>query len=109
MDMKTEKQVLEAERRELMRQLKKIGPPIGDTVVVVQRRCGKTSCACHGDGPRHPALYVTWKEEGKTRALYVPRAMEAEVAHWADNHKELRALVRRITEVQKRILRLRET
>jgi len=108
MDMKTTKQVLEAERRGLMRHLAKIGPVIGDTVVVVHRRCGKASCACHGDGPRHPAMYVTWKEEGKTKALYVPRAMEEEVARWAENHRELRALVRRITEVQKRILRLRE-
>jgi hypothetical protein len=106
--MKTEKKKLEAARRDLMRQLKRIGPVIGDTVVVVQRKCGKESCACHRNGPKHPAMFVTWKEKGKSRALYVPRGKEAEVRRWAENHKALRALIRRITEVQKRIIRLRE-
>ena len=91
-----------------MRQLKQIGPLIGDSVVVVQRKCGKKSCACHHDGPKHPAMFVTWKEKGKTKALYVPRAMEAEVRRWAENNRTLRALICRITEVQKRIIRLRE-
>jgi hypothetical protein len=106
--MKSKKRELEAMRRELMRQLKKIGPVIGDTVVVVQRKCGKKSCACHRDGPKHPAMFVTWKDQGKTQALYVPRGMEEEVQRWADNHRALRDVLRRITEVQKQIIRLRE-
>jgi len=108
MDMKTEKQRLEAVRRDLMRQMKRIGPGIGDTVAIVERKCGKKSCACHRGGPKHPAMFVTWKEERKTQALYVPREMEPEVQRWAENHKTLRALIRRITEIQKQILRLRE-
>jgi len=91
-----------------MRQLKRIGPMIGETVTIVQRKCGKKSCACHHDGPKHPAMFITWKEERKTKALYVPRAMEKDVQLWAENHRTLRALIRRITEIQKQILRLRE-
>jgi hypothetical protein len=106
--MKTEKQKLETMRRDLMRQLKGIGPMIGDTVATVQRKCGKKGCACHRDGPKHPATFITWKEERKTKALYVPREMEKEVQRWAENHRTLRALIRRITEIQKQIIRLRE-
>ena len=38
------------------------------------RRCGNPSCVCYRD-PAHlhgPHLYVTYREDGKSRSLYVP-------------------------------------
>jgi hypothetical protein len=38
------------------------------------RRCGNRNCICHRDpAQRHgPHLYLTYRSEGKSRALYVP-------------------------------------
>jgi len=44
------------------------------------RTCGNPSCRCH-QGERHgPHLYLTFRSpEGRSSALYIPRAAEAEV------------------------------
>jgi hypothetical protein len=53
------------------------------------RRCGKPNCACATDPAfRHgPHLYLTYREEGASRSLYVPpdEAPRARAAHaaWA--------------------------
>ena len=53
------------------------------------RRCGKSTCQCHHDAAhRHgPHLYLTYREDGESRSLYVPpeRADVARSAHdaWA--------------------------
>ena len=54
------------------------------------RRCGNLGCACYRD-PTHlhgPHLYITYREDGKSRSLYVPpdhveAARRAQRA-WAD-------------------------
>jgi hypothetical protein len=48
------------------------------------RRCGKPTCACaHDETARHgPHLYLTYREEGASRSLYVP-AEEAAIARTA--------------------------
>ena len=53
------------------------------------RRCGKTTCQCHHDPTyRHgPHLYLTYRDDGESRSLYVPseQADVARAAHdaWA--------------------------
>jgi len=54
------------------------------------RRCGNPGCICYRD-PQHlhgPHLYITYRENGKSRSLYVPpehaeTARQAQQA-WAD-------------------------
>ena len=48
------------------------------------RRCGNRNCICHRDpAQRHgPHLYLTYRSEGKSRALYIPRE-QAEQARQA--------------------------
>ena len=49
------------------------------------RRCGKPTCRCHDDPTyRHgPHLYLTYREEGESRSVYVPpeHAADARAAH----------------------------
>jgi hypothetical protein len=53
------------------------------------RSCGKTTCPCHDDpAARHgPHLYLTYRDDGASRSLYVPpeHAADARAAHdaWA--------------------------
>jgi len=54
------------------------------------RHCGNLGCICYRD-PKHlhgPHLYITYREDGKSRSLYVPPE-HAEIARqaqqaWAD-------------------------
>ena len=53
------------------------------------RSCGKATCPCHGD-PTHrhgPHLYLTYRDDGASRSLYVPPdyVADARAAHdaWA--------------------------
>ncbi len=107
-DMSTQRARLQARRKRLMCRLGALGPWVQGSLVSTSRRCGKKSCACHRGGARHPVLYITGKENGKTVSLYVPRAMEAEVRTWAANYRKLKALLKEIDGVGKAILRLRE-
>jgi hypothetical protein len=106
--METQRSQLECKRPELLSQLLALGPWLDGSLVALQRRCGKKSCSCHHGGPGHPALYLTWKENGKTVSLYIPRKMEDEVRGWVDNYKRAKDLLRQLAETQKAIVRLRE-
>ena len=107
-DMKPLRSRLHTQRLSLLRQIQNLDPWIEGTLVTTSRKCGKDNCACHHQGPKHPVCFMTWKEEGKTVSLYIPRQLEPEVKQWAENYKKLKALIRQISEVQKQIVRLRE-
>ena len=106
--MKRLRSQLQSKRLSLIRQIQNLGPWIEGTLVTTARKCGKDNCACHRQGPKHPVLFVTWKEAGKTVSLYIPRQLEAEVKQWTENYKRLKELIRQISEVQRQIVRLRE-
>jgi hypothetical protein len=99
---------LQTKRQTLLRQLQNLGPWIEGTLVATTRKCGKEGCACHHNGPKHPVLFITWKEAGKTISLYIPRQLESTVKEWTQNYKKLKALIRQVSDVQKQIVRLRE-
>lgn len=47
---------------------------IQGTLVKTYRRCGKANCWCVGTRGHGPVYYVSNKERGRTRLVYVPRA-----------------------------------
>ena len=106
--MKPLRPQLQAKRLSLLRQIQNLGPWIEGTLVATSRKCGKDNCACHHDGPKHPVLFVTWKEGGKTVSLYIPRQLEAAVKEWTQNYKQLKTLIRQVSEVQRQLVRLRD-
>jgi len=108
MVMSTQRQHLESHRRELMRQLSKVGPWVEGTLVCTVRTCGKNNCACRRGGPKHPVMYLTGKQKGKTVSVYIPRKLEKEVSTWVENYRRAKQLIRSISNVQKEIIRLRE-
>jgi hypothetical protein len=95
--MKTE-QISESRhhrRREAYRrQLGQLGVVIEGTLSAVQR-----------PGRKPPAWQVTFKQAGKTRTVYVPRDLVAEVQQWAREFKRLKKLVRCITRANLAIIR----
>ena len=89
-------------RRQLDSRLKKCcpnGPVLAASLAAVRRRCGKPSCHCARGGPLHLAHQLTLKEHGKTRTVYVPKELLAEVRQWITEHRRLKRLLKEITDL----------
>lgn len=73
--------------------------------MLIARRCGN-SAHCHClHGSRHVSTYLTYKDNGKTRTLYVPIGLESQVRRWSQDYRRLKELVRQICEVQRTLIR----
>jgi hypothetical protein len=61
--------------------------------------CGKSGCRCQRGQKHGPLFYLYWKEQGRSRSLYVPREKAAEIRRQIQNYrrvqKELAKQVRR--------------
>jgi hypothetical protein len=68
-------------------------------------RCGRPSCRCHHGGPLHTGQHLTFKEDGKTRSVYVPQALLPEVRSWLAEHKRLKRLLHEIHQLTVALLR----
>lgn len=56
-------------------------------------------------GRKPPAWQLTFKQDGKTRTVYVPRELVTEVQQWAKEFKHLKQLVRKVTGQNLAIIR----
>ncbi len=89
-------------RRMLHSRLKRLGmdkPLLAASLALVHKRCGQPSCACHQGGPLHPAYHLTYKDDGKTRTVYVPKDLVAEVQSWVAAYQRLKALLGEISQL----------
>jgi hypothetical protein len=48
-------------------------------------------------GCTQPGWHLTFKQQGKTRTVYVPMALVAEVKQWTQNYRRLKKLIRQVT------------
>jgi hypothetical protein len=76
-----------------LKQLTPAGPFLAASLSQVQKRCGRPTCHCHGDGPLHTAHYLTLKVQGKTRTVYVPQDLLGEVQQWVAEYHRLKNLM----------------
>ena len=73
-----------------LRQLGRLGPMIGGSLVVF---------------PGHRSRYLTDKVAGKTRTRYIPLGRLKEVERWNRSWRKARQLLRELSELQRAILR----
>ena len=60
--------------------------------------CGKPSCRCAKNTRfRHAALTFTYKVDGRSMCLHVPRSMEQEARQAADDYAKLKKLVQALS------------
>ena len=88
-------------RRHLQARLKEFraqGPLLAASLVLVHRRCGRAGCHCQ-EGQGHPTYYLTCKQEGKTRTVYVPQDLLKEVQSWIREHQRLKQLSLHISQL----------
>jgi len=53
--------------------------------------------------------HVTWKQQGKTRTVYVPKDLTDEVTASIREHQRLKRLLREITQLQLALIRNHKT
>lgn len=99
------KKNLLTKQKKLMDELNHVGPFIEGTLSTSYRVCGNKGCRACADGDKHPAMFFTWKEEKTTKSLYVPVSRWKEAKLYSANYKKLKKTIRKLSDLQKKILR----
>lgn len=87
--------------RRLLARIRRIGPLLEGSLTLTTKRCGNPKCRCAQQGPLHETALLTWKENNKTRTLYVPRAWRGSVAAWVQEAQRLKRLIHELSEAQR--------
>lgn len=90
-----------------LKQLTSSSPILAASFGQYRHRCGRSSCHCRHGGPLHTGQHLTFKENGKTRSVYVPKELLPEVRTWLAEHKRLKALLHEIHQLSVALLRAR--
>jgi len=96
---------LEAQRAVLLKQVARVRPLIDGSLARVHRTCRTPNCRCQR-GERHQALLLCKKVGGRSHATYIPKDMESTVRAWNVEYKRLRELLREVSALSERIIRL---
>jgi hypothetical protein len=85
--------------RQQFQTLARFVPMLAGSLVGQYVICGKAGCRCSRGKKHGPLYYLYWKEQGRSRSLYVPREKVSELHGQIQNYRrfqtELAALLRR--------------
>jgi hypothetical protein len=79
-----------------VRQLQARGPVLAASLVTIAKHCGRAGCHCQ-HGEKHRGQYLTYKQEGQTRTVYVPVDLVEEVNQWIEEHRRIKTLMRELS------------
>ena len=88
-----------------LRKLATTSPVLAASLCPYTHRCGRPACRCHHGGPLHHGQHLTFKEQGKTRSVYVPKDLLPEVRTWVAEHKRLKQLLQEIHQLSVALVR----
>jgi hypothetical protein len=86
-------------RRMLNARLKKLAcdsPILAASFASYSHTGGRPACRCHHGGPLHTGQHITFKDNGKTRSVYVPKDLIPQVRSWLAQHIRLKNLLAEI-------------
>lgn len=92
----------------LLKELAGFGPFLPVSLAVTKKRCGRKTCRCAKEGPIHPTAHITWKEQGETQTLHVPKELIEEVTQWVETWKKLKRLIGEMGREQRQHLQQRK-
>ena len=99
--MKIQNKTLMKRRKLLLKRINKTGPIMEGTLAVTERMCGQKTCVCRR-GKKHRAMYLTWKQDKKTRSMYIPVAKQKEAWVMSQNYKKLKTLIRKLSDLHRK-------
>jgi hypothetical protein len=87
--------------------LARLFPLVPGSLVGQYVRCGKPHCRCNRGRKHGPLYYLYWKEQGRSRSLYVPREKVSELRRQTKNYRRFQAQLTRLLRLQLREWRRR--
>jgi len=100
----TEREELLAKSRRLRSEMRKLGPMIKGSVIFRKMKCGKPNCHCARGRP-HLYLCITYKQEGKTKTVYVNKEREAQALVWSGNYKKFKQFLIEHSQINHELLK----
>lgn len=94
----------DARREAEVKELRILGPVVAASLCERKIRCGNPNCKC-AQGEKHSSWCLTYKQEGRTRTVHVPRAMLEEVEQWVKEYRRAKLLLRKISHQSAQIIR----
>ena len=76
--------------RQQFRALARLLPMVAGSLVGQYVTCGKPLYRCTRGQKHGPLYYLYWKEQGRSRSLYVPREKVGELRRQIQNYRRLR-------------------
>lgn len=94
-------------KRKITRLAKKLpshAPMIQGSLIKRFVRCGNPRCKC-ADGEKHgPAYYLSFKENGVTKMIYIPKDKVNTMTAQINHYKAYKQLGREISQMNKQLL-----
>lgn len=91
-------------REAKLRQLRSVGPLVAASLCGRAVRCGNPRCRC-ARGVKHASWCLTFKQQGKTRTVHVPRDLVEEVRQWVKEYQRTKQLLAQISAQSLQIIR----
>ena len=74
-------------------------PVLAASLVQIAKHCGRPGCKCLTRGEKHTGNYITFREAGKTRTVYVPLDLVKEVQSWIAEHHRFKQLDKEVSRL----------
>lgn len=87
-----------------LRQLQTVGPLVAASLCPRAVRCGNPRCRC-ARGAKHSSWCLTFKRQGKTRTVHVPRDLVGEVRQWVKEYQRTKRILAQISAQSIQIIR----
>jgi len=94
----------ETKREAQLKQLRQVGPLVAASLCQRTVRCGNPQCRC-ASGAKHSSWCLTFKREGRTRTVHVPRDLLQEVRQWVKEYHRTKLILAQISEQSVQIIR----
>jgi len=96
---------LSSREKALLKRLRQMGPILKGSLVEMEMTCGTPSCRCHKGGPKHKGYYFSYRTEGKSHTVYVPKGRVAEAKQAHRNWMKLKEIIEELTDLGAKRLR----
>ena len=92
-------------RDALLKRLRRTGPFVNGSLVLIARTCGNSAhCRC-SQGKKHVNTYLSYAAQGKTKMVYIPVDLEKDARLWSAEYRQLKDVIAEISDLQKEIIR----
>lgn len=80
-------------QRAFLAEVERLWPLAKGSMAEVRKPCIRPTCPACRRGDKHPVFLFTYREAGRTRCLYVPRALVSTLRTALENGRRLEALL----------------